>query len=139
MPPKPGSSNVSSTGSNSSTKSSWQLTTAPLGACRSSVSLRPDHLLPCLCPVLSHQADGRDPAEAQKHHFVLHPIRSCCWRDTAHQGPVSSTSQVLPTSTGHTLAVQKPWKSHTCPTSTMGICRQLLLTPAAVGKSCTLP
>lgn len=64
LPPNPGSSNVSSMGSYSSIKSSWQLTTVPLGAFRNNVSPRPD-LLPCLCPVLLHQADGRYPAEAQ--------------------------------------------------------------------------
>lgn len=143
LPPKPGSSNVSSTGSNWSMKSSWQLTTVPLGAWRSNVPQKPDHLLLCLCPVLLHQADGRDPQQrhrtAGKHHSALHPDRSCWWRDTAHQGPASSTNEILPTSSGHTLAAQKPRESHSCPTSPMGICRQLLLTPAAVGKSWALP
>lgn len=48
------------------------------------------------------------------------------------------TNKILPTSTGHTLAAQKPQEYHTCPT-TMGICRQLLPTAAAVGKPGTLP
>lgn len=98
----------------------------------------------CLACVLSFHT--KEMAETQpthrtagKHHSALHPIRSCCWRDTAHQGPASPTNKILPTSTGHTLAARKTRESHSCPTSPMGICRQLLLPPAVVGKSCTLP
>lgn len=140
MPPNPSSSKESSMGSNSSIKSSWQLTTVPLGACRSNVSQKSDHPWLCLCPVLFHQADGRDPAEAwhSREALLCPPLSAAAAAGTqlTKAQPVF-TNKILPTSTGHTLAAQKPQESHSGPT-TMGICRQLL-PPAAVGKPCTLP
>lgn len=61
-------------GSNSSIKSSWQLTTVPLGACRSNVSQKPDHPWLCLCPVLFHQAGETQlrHGTAGKHRCALH-------------------------------------------------------------------
>lgn len=99
----------------------WNLLAAhniPLGACRSKVSQRPDHLLPCLGPILSHQADGRDPAEegtAGKHHFALHPVRSRCCRDTAHQGLDCSPptkSSLLPLAHTCSAEASKPCLPH---------------------------
>lgn len=110
MPPKPGSSNESSMGSNSSIKSSWQLTTVPLGACRSHVSQKPDHPWPCLCPVLFHQADGRDPAEAQhsREAPLCPPLSAAAAGGTqlTKAQPVF-TNKILPTSIGHTPAARK--------------------------------
>lgn len=96
------------------------------------------HVIYCLACVLSFYT--KQMAETQprhgtagKHCFALHPIRSCCWRDRAHQ-PICTTKHALPASTGHTLAAQKPQQSHTCPPTT-AICRQLLPTAAAPGKA----
>lgn len=75
----------------------------PVSKPRSSISFS------CLNPVHLHQVNGGDPhwleEQQQRHHLVLHPIRSCCWRSTAYQGrgcsPLTNISSLLPQVTSY--------------------------------------
>lgn len=90
----------------------------------------------CLACVLSFYS--KEMAETQLGHETAgkHPFAQLPLEGHSSPGPTLSPptkSSILP-STGHTLAVQKPQESHTCPI-TMVNCRQLLLTPVAAGKA----
>lgn len=122
MPPahNPCNVNLSSTGSDSCRKSSWQLTGVLLAARRSNLSQSQDHLFPLLVrtlPIYAKQMAGtrsevRNGSRGTTSSFTP-PEAAAGGAQLTRAQPVSTDNHPLPTSTGNTIPpTQKPWKHH---------------------------
>lgn len=123
IPPahNPCNRNVSSMGSNSCRKSSGELTTVLLVACRSNLSQCQDHLFPFLGCMLSiyikqmaeTHTEARNSSRGITLSFTLSKAAVGGAQLTNPQ-PMSTDKHPLPISTGTiTLLTQKPWECHT--------------------------